>query len=108
MNRVMRCLPFSAQGSDNGTGDATKHAALEAHAANGTETTTKHAALEARAVAAGKVWLHEYEADVQKIQQLKQHHVRILNQETGEREPLTHCRRADNPKLCKADFPRTL
>ena len=26
----------------------------------------------------------------------------------GERVPLTHCRRKDSPKLCKADFPRTL
>ena len=35
------------------------------------------------------------------------HHIHILNETTGERMPLTHCRRVDNPKLCKGDFPRT-
>ena len=38
---------------------------------------------------------------------LKQHHVHLLNEETQEREPLQGCRRKDNPKLCKANFPRT-
>ncbi len=38
---------------------------------------------------------------------MKQHHVHTLN-DKGERVPLTHCRRPDNPKLCKGDFPRTL
>ena len=31
----------------------------------------------------------------------------MFNQDAGVREPLTACRRKDNPKLCKADFPRT-
>ena len=43
---------------------------------------------------------------MQKLQEHKQHHVHTLNAE-GERVPLTHCRRSDNPKLCKAEFPRT-
>ena len=42
------------------------------------------------------------------LQLRKQHHVHILNTETGVREPLTACRRKDNPKVCKADFPRTM
>ena len=41
------------------------------------------------------------------LQLRRQHHVHILNAETGMREPLTACRRKDNPKLCKGDFPRT-
>ena len=42
------------------------------------------------------------------LQLRKQHHVHILNPETGTREPVTACRRKDNPKLCKGDFRRTL
>ena len=38
---------------------------------------------------------------------MKQYHVHTLNSK-GERVPLTHCRRSDNPKLCKGDFPRTM
>lgn len=45
---------------------------------------------------------------VQLLQEHKQHHVHIWDEEAGERIPLTHCRRKDNPKLCKSDFPRTL
>ena len=30
-----------------------------------------------------------------------------MNLKTGQREPLTACRRKDNPALCKGDFPRT-
>ena len=30
-----------------------------------------------------------------------------MNEETGEREPIQGCKRKDNPKLCKADYPRT-
>ena len=56
----------------------------------------------------GKVWLEEYlKGHVQRIQELKQHHVHTLNAK-GERVPLAHCRRADNPQKCKSDFPRTL
>ena len=41
------------------------------------------------------------------LQLRTQHHVHILNTETGTRQPLSACRRKDNPKLCKGDFPRT-
>ena len=44
---------------------------------------------------------------VQTMQEMKQNHVHTLNAK-GERVPLTHCRRSDDPKKCKADFPRTL
>jgi len=45
----------------------------------------------------GKAWLAEH---------LEQH-VHLYNEETKSRVPFTHCQRKDNPKLCKADFPRT-
>ena len=41
------------------------------------------------------------------IQELKQHHVHPPSGDKGERMPLTHCRRQDNPSKCKSDFPRT-
>ena len=42
------------------------------------------------AVAEGRAWLHEYLAvKIQGVQEHKQHHVQILNEETGERLPLT-------------------
>ena len=41
------------------------------------------------------------------LQLRKQHHVHILNPEKNVKEPLTACRRKDNPKLCKGDFPRS-
>ena len=65
-----------------------------------------HAAVVAHALASGQAWLNDYNADVQKVQQLKQHHVHILNEETGEREPLTHCRRADNPNAKQTSHER--
>ena len=43
---------------------------------------------------------------VDRIAQLKQHHVHVRNSK-GERVPLTHCQRADDPRKCKGDFPRT-
>jgi len=55
----------------------------------------------------GRLWLQQYLEHVQRLQELKQHHVHLPDAETGERQPLTHCRRPDNPKACKADFPRT-
>ena len=59
---------------------------------------------EVDAVAWEKAYLDE---DVQYLQERKQNHVHLKNEETGERVPLPACRRKDNPKLCKADFPRT-
>ena len=53
-------------------------------------------------------WLTIYlEVHVQDVQEKKQHHVHIMNNK-GERVPLTHCRRADDPKKFKAGFPRPL
>ena len=53
-------------------------------------------------------WLHSYLYEhVQRMQELKQHHVHTLNSK-GERVPLTHCRRPDDPRKCKGDFSRTL
>ena len=79
----------------------------------GTEAIIRHPAyLSARASDAhgdATEWVKEYiEKDVNMLQLRKQHHVHILNPQTGIREPLTACRRKDNPKLCKGDFPRTL
>ena len=38
---------------------------------------------------------------------LKQRHIHLVNEETGERKPIQGCKRKDYPKLCKADYPRT-
>ena len=55
----------------------------------------------------GAAWLRAYlHQDVEELQRLKQHHVHMVNEKTNEREPLAACRRKDNPKECKADFPR--
>ena len=60
-----------------------------------------------RAVEEGRAWLRSFlGTDVEALQLHKQHHVHTVNAE-GERVPFSHCRRKDNPKLCKADFPRT-
>ena len=54
------------------------------------------------------VWETNYlHKDVQYLQERKQHHVHLKDEETGDRVPLPACRRKDNPKLCKADYPRT-
>lgn len=56
----------------------------------------------------GQAWLKQHlGVHVQELQEYKQHHVHLPN-EKGERVPLTHCRRPDNPSKCKSDFPRTL
>ena len=43
---------------------------------------------------------------VQCIQECRQHHVHLPDPKTGERVPLTHCQRKDNPKLCKGNYPK--
>ena len=54
-------------------------------------------------------WVKESVAkDAYMLQLRKQHHVHILNPQTGKREPLTACTRKDNPNLSKGDFLRTL
>ena len=58
-------------------------------------------------VAEGATWLKSYlHKDVEELQRLKQHHVHMINERTGEKEPLAACRRKDNPKACKSEFPR--
>ena len=55
----------------------------------------------------GPSWREKYlKEHVQDIQERKQHHVHTLNSK-GERVPLTHCRRTDNPNKCRGDSPRT-
>ena len=63
---------------------------------------------EVKDVQADEAWAAEYLGnDVQALQEHKQHHVHVYNEETGLREPLQACRRKDKPELCKAEFPRT-
>ena len=58
-------------------------------------------------VAEGSAWLKAYlHTDVEELQRLKQHHVHMVNEKTNERELLAACRRKDNPKECKSEFPR--
>ena len=58
-------------------------------------------------IAEGSAWLKAYlHTDVEELQRLKQHHVHMVNEKTNEREPLAACRRKDNPKECKSEFPR--
>ncbi|CAE7244158.1 pfh1 [Symbiodinium natans] len=44
--------------------------------------------------------------DVEKLQQLKQHHVHLPNTPDGPRMPLRHCRDPKDSTKCKAGFPR--
>ena len=53
----------------------------------------------------GQTWLDRYvHEDVEQLQQMKQRHVDLLNEDTQKREPLAAYRRKDIPDLCKADF----
>ena len=76
------------------------------------DLTGRHFATEGKAslkafVAEGAAWLNSYlHTDVEELQRLKQHHVHVVNEKTNEREPLAACRRKDNPKVCKSEFPR--
>ena len=58
--------------------------------------------------AEGREWARQYlMVDVRQMQTKKRHHVHTINEHAQEREPLTSCRRKDNPALCEADFPHT-
>ena len=48
----------------------------------------------------------QYRFDVHRIQECRQHHVHIPDEE-GNRKPLTHCKRKDGPRKCKANFPKS-
>ena len=62
---------------------------------------------ESKKIEEGAAWLSKHLSEhVQELQESKQHHVHLPN-DKGERVPLTHCKRADNPTKCKSDFPRT-
>ena len=46
----------------------------------------------------GQQWQDTYlHHDVEQVQQMKQHHVHLLNVDTQVSEPLAACRRKDNP-----------
>ncbi len=89
---------------------------VAAHATDGikntdvAEATPSHVAVAAHAterIRNGQQWCKHYlTQDVQQLQEHKQHHIHLPN-EQGVRVPLGHCRRKDNPKLCKSDYPRT-
>ena len=55
----------------------------------------------------GTNWLRQYVPYKQRLQEMKQHHVHIMD-EKGVRRPLTSCRRRDKPAECKGGFPQTM
>ena len=56
----------------------------------------------------GRAWLSQYLGKhVQRVQELKQHHVHIWNEETQEYVLLEHCKSKDKKNECKSHFPRT-
>ena len=62
-----------------------------------------HTVISEEALHDAKTWVSEYlDVDVQNLQEHKQNHVHVYNEETGSREPLQACRRMDKPKECKA------
>ena len=44
--------------------------------------------------------------DVEELQMMRQHHVHLVNPDTGKREPLNACRSKENPNRCKSNYPR--
>ena len=55
----------------------------------------------------GEVWLKKHLVeDVEELQMMRQHHVHLVNPDTGKREPLAACRSKENPNLCKSNYPR--
>ena len=56
----------------------------------------------------GRQWLRQYlDHHVQRLQELKQHHVHIWNEETQTYVVLEHCKSKDKKNECKSHFPRT-
>ena len=53
----------------------------------------------------GDLYAESYRADIQRVQELRQHHVHIKGDD-GVRKPLTHCKCKDDPKKCKSRYPR--
>ena len=55
-----------------------------------------------------KEWLAKYLGQhVQQIQELKQHHVHVWDEEKKEYVVLEHCRSKEKRNECKSHFPRT-
>ena len=53
-------------------------------------------------------WAEAYlRDDVFRLQVLKQHHVHLPDEATGERKPQSGCYKADNPQVCKHGYPKT-
>ena len=56
----------------------------------------------------GQAWLRQYlHRHVQRLQELKQHHVHIWDEKTQEYVVLEHCKSKDKKNECKSHFPRT-
>ena len=56
----------------------------------------------------GKDWLTQYlEKHVQQLQEFKQHHVHIWDDDKKEYVVLEHCKSKDKKNECKSHFPRT-
>lgn len=56
----------------------------------------------------GQAWLSHYlQRHVQRLQELKQHHVHIWDDEKKEYKVLEHCKSKDKKNECKSHFPRT-
>ena len=70
--------------------------------------TTSRRSFWAARVQCGKQWLRQHLfVHVQRLQEMKQHHVHIWNEEKKEYEVLNHCRSKDKKNECKSHFPRT-
>jgi len=56
----------------------------------------------------GQAWLHQYlHRHVQSLQEMKQHHVHIWDEDKKEYVVLEHCKSKDKKNECKSHFPRT-
>ena len=59
-------------------------------------------------VQGGINWLRQHlELHVQRLQELKQHHVHIWDEDKQEYVVLEHCKSKDKKNVCKSHFPRT-
>ncbi len=70
-------------------------------------TTSQQRHIKAR-LQQGKQWLRKYlQAHVQKVLELKQHHVHVWDEARKEYKVLEHCKAKDKKNECKSHFPRT-
>ena len=90
---------------DNNPITSAKDAGRQSHATPAVSRTAEGLASLSDVEEEGRLWQVQHQSDVQNVQEHKLHHIHILNETTGERMPLTHSRRVDNPKLYKGDFP---